>query len=299
MATNYEIWTSDGQTKYEISENSINTDTSLTLIGHGIPQYGEDQNENFLHLLENFAHSEEPDKPIVGQLWFKKISSDSNDVRYELCVCKEKNSTGGVWDKVAIVSTGNDTPSQPSTGDIWYDTNAHALKIYDVGLNKWNVIGPQDTVHKEQINDNRLISNDTGRATTYTLSNSLFTRDIENSSDTKGKSGSASLVTMKIVAKEIFDAPISNKTPRSAAWIYKFLVQATKTEDGDYTSWNVDVVGGANYELIAMSDDAEWIVDLYKNQSSGEFVISVQDTGSILDESARIVVGFDIDIVRV
>ncbi|KKM79173.1 hypothetical protein LCGC14_1352580 [marine sediment metagenome] len=47
------------------------TTTSLSLIGRGTLNYGERFNENFLHLLENFASDgTEPTDPIVGQLWY-------------------------------------------------------------------------------------------------------------------------------------------------------------------------------------------------------------------------------------
>jgi len=46
------------------------TSTSLTLFGRLAQNYGDATNENFLHLLENFALSTSPANPIKGQLWF-------------------------------------------------------------------------------------------------------------------------------------------------------------------------------------------------------------------------------------
>lgn len=46
------------------------SDTSLTLVGRGNPNYGEKIAENFLHLLENFASPVAPSNPIEGQLWY-------------------------------------------------------------------------------------------------------------------------------------------------------------------------------------------------------------------------------------
>ena len=46
------------------------TSTSLTLFGRLVQNYGDATNENFVHLLENFALSTSPANPIVGQLWF-------------------------------------------------------------------------------------------------------------------------------------------------------------------------------------------------------------------------------------
>lgn len=44
--------------------------TSLVLTGKGLNNYGLFQQENFLKLLENFAHSTSPTTPTTGQLWY-------------------------------------------------------------------------------------------------------------------------------------------------------------------------------------------------------------------------------------
>jgi hypothetical protein len=46
------------------------TKTSLSLIGKNVSEFGKDQNENFVKLLENFSNSSEPVNSIKGQLWF-------------------------------------------------------------------------------------------------------------------------------------------------------------------------------------------------------------------------------------
>lgn len=48
--------------------------TSLTLTGKGAANYGEIQQENFLRLLENFASSNAPSNPTLGQLWYHASS---------------------------------------------------------------------------------------------------------------------------------------------------------------------------------------------------------------------------------
>lgn len=293
---NYDIISSDTKKHYTVQENGINNETSLVLIGHGQPQYGEDQNTNFLHLLENFASVNEPRKPIVGQLWFKKNSNEDDDTTYDLCVCKQALEGNSVWDKIAVVSTSTDGPEKPITGDIWYDTHTHSLKIFDSNLNGWNVIGPDDAIHKEKINESTIMTKNSNNQISYRIPATVFAKNIENEGDDKSASGSLNLVTMKILAKEIFDTPSDVKTPRSAAWIYKFLVSAYEKTKDEY-NYGVSIVGGANYELIGITENTDWIVDLYK--SNGDFVVSVQDNGEKKLTDSRIVVGFDIDIVRV
>lgn len=50
--------------------NSNGQNTSLLLYGYGVSNYGERIQENLVHMLENFAGSAYPYKPIQGQLWY-------------------------------------------------------------------------------------------------------------------------------------------------------------------------------------------------------------------------------------
>lgn len=72
----YIINNSRGNIVAVIPDGSVNTSTSLTLIGQGVTNYGTDQNENLVYLLENFASPTAPSTPILGQLWYDS-SSDS------------------------------------------------------------------------------------------------------------------------------------------------------------------------------------------------------------------------------
>jgi hypothetical protein len=64
----YIINNSRGNIVAVIPDGSVNTSTSLTLIGQGVTNYGTDQNENLVYLLENFASPTAPSTPILGQL---------------------------------------------------------------------------------------------------------------------------------------------------------------------------------------------------------------------------------------
>ena len=44
--------------------------TSLVLPGMGLVQYGQRINEDLVHLLENFAGTEPPTAPTIGQIWY-------------------------------------------------------------------------------------------------------------------------------------------------------------------------------------------------------------------------------------
>ena len=51
-----------------LDDGTIDTSTSLGLVGRNYVGYGETQNENFVFLLENFANSAPPSRPITGQI---------------------------------------------------------------------------------------------------------------------------------------------------------------------------------------------------------------------------------------
>lgn len=60
-----------GKTPIILPQKTNNsTATSITLTGKGIPNYGEIQQENFLHLMEHFAAPTPPANPTIGQIWY-------------------------------------------------------------------------------------------------------------------------------------------------------------------------------------------------------------------------------------
>lgn len=71
----YIINNSRGQVITVVSDGTVNTSsTDLSLLGRGVTEYGEYQNENFVFLLENFANSTAPLQPILGQLWYNSAT---------------------------------------------------------------------------------------------------------------------------------------------------------------------------------------------------------------------------------
>ena len=64
----YIINKTDGSVLTEIVDGTIDqVSTDLTLIGKNSSAYGELFNENFVHILENFASTSSPSKPVLGQ----------------------------------------------------------------------------------------------------------------------------------------------------------------------------------------------------------------------------------------
>lgn len=66
----YFVNKTDGTAIVVLDGTKDTTSTSLTLFGRLVQNYGDQTNENFVHLLENFALDSSPANPIKGQLWY-------------------------------------------------------------------------------------------------------------------------------------------------------------------------------------------------------------------------------------
>ena len=116
-----------------IEDNTVNNQTSVNFPGKNTTSYGTVISENFLHLLENFANSTAPLRPIEGQLWFDTTAGVD-----QLKVYDGANwvASGGL--KKAI---NQPSASESISGDLWVDTNAQQLYLFTGS--GWVLIGPQ------------------------------------------------------------------------------------------------------------------------------------------------------------
>jgi hypothetical protein len=71
----YIINNSRGNIVAVVPDGTVNTSaTNLALVGQGVTNYGTDQNENLVYLLENFANPTAPSRPVLGQLWYNSAT---------------------------------------------------------------------------------------------------------------------------------------------------------------------------------------------------------------------------------
>lgn len=68
-------YSTSSKTPIVVNDGTVDTSTSVSLIGKNYTRFGEILNENVLHLLENFASGTAPTNPTEGQLWYDTTNS--------------------------------------------------------------------------------------------------------------------------------------------------------------------------------------------------------------------------------
>ena len=135
----YTINRYNGRELLVLADGTIDTSTSLGLVGRNYVGYGETQNENFVFLLENFANDAPPSRPLQGQIWF----NTTNKLTYVY--------DGNDWALIgsAVLSDippnqsteDNPNPPTPSLGSLWLRTPINTLNVWTG--NSWAFIGPE------------------------------------------------------------------------------------------------------------------------------------------------------------
>jgi hypothetical protein len=116
----YTIKYSNGKILALLADQSSDTiSTSLTLVGKNSNAYGEAINNNFVHLLENFAKRTAPSSPITGQLW------------YDTTQGQLKVYSNNLWKPVGSPVIGASQPSTLISGEFWFDTQGQKLWYYN------------------------------------------------------------------------------------------------------------------------------------------------------------------------
>lgn len=140
----YTINLSNGAELVTIPDGTVNnTACSLTLLGKNYAGYGLFLNNDLVHLLENFANSDEPDVPLSGQLWWDTAGN-------------LKVYNGTEFKTLGTTTSSLTAPTNGVTGNAWWDQTNNQLRIYNG--NEWILIGPAfsiegGTVNSEAITD--------------------------------------------------------------------------------------------------------------------------------------------------
>ena len=127
----YTINLTDGNVFATVNDGTVNTASSVTLVGKNYAGYGEFLDENFIQMLENFAKTTAPAAPLTGQLWFNKTNNLMNVYN------------GTAFKTLSITTASASAPSSNVQGDLWYDTTLQQLNVYTGA--SFLVVGPAYT----------------------------------------------------------------------------------------------------------------------------------------------------------
>ena len=114
----YTINLTDGAIFASIADGTINTASSMILVGKNYAGYGEFLDENFIHLLENASNTTAPPAPLEGQLWW-----DSGNRLLKVY-------NGSTFKTISAATASASAPTSNVTGDLWYDTTNAQLKVW-------------------------------------------------------------------------------------------------------------------------------------------------------------------------
>ena len=125
----YTINLTNGTIFATIPDGTINTASSMTLVGKNYAGYGQFLDDNFIHLLENSANNTAPGAPLVGQLWF---NTSVNQLQVY--------NNNAQWRTIGAATAASTAPSTPNTGDLWFNTTAQVLNVWNGTA--WITVGP-------------------------------------------------------------------------------------------------------------------------------------------------------------
>jgi len=147
----YNINKFNGTLVATVEDGTVDNTLDIKLVGKNYAGYGEIQNENAVHMLENFAGPSQPPRKITGQLWY-----DSLGKKLKFYDGTQFRTTGGA-------EVGNTQPSGLSQGDFWFNTSTNQLFAWDG--DEFILVGPQAVegagqteLRSESVIDNQNIS---------------------------------------------------------------------------------------------------------------------------------------------
>lgn len=130
----YTIYNTDGSILLTLGEGKVDQKTtSLALIGKNVNAYGEYFNNNLVKLLGNFASTDEPRSPIVGQLWYDTTAGRMKV--YDL---------NSVFRPITNTLAADQKPVELANNDLWFDTVNEQMYFSTNGQNTL-LIGPKDS----------------------------------------------------------------------------------------------------------------------------------------------------------
>ena len=114
----YTITLTDGGIFAVIPDGTINTSSSMTLVGKNYAGYGQFINDDIIRLLENGSNTTAPGAPLQGQLWYDQTTGTL------------KVYNGTTFKVISGATASSTAPTSNVAGDLWYDSVNAQLNVY-------------------------------------------------------------------------------------------------------------------------------------------------------------------------
>jgi hypothetical protein len=293
----------DGQAVATIEDGTIDQSLDVKLIGKNYAGYGEIQNENFLHMLENFSSSSPPARAIRGQIWYDVTAKKLKFFTGQL------TSTGAKLFKTAGgVEYSATAPLDATEGDQWFDSGTSQLKVRN--SSDWVVIGPQTAgsgttqLVSEQVRDTQgilqpIIRAVVGDQSVYIISRNEFTID-PAFNNVAGFSGPGQKIKRGITMPNTLDFNPADYTGQVTSTSFRFwgisaAAHGVVDSLGNYISGSriAQLAEGTNTGLVSFASDDGILLGLgqdlaiYIDPNDGQTPIIENKTGSKILFRAR------------
>ncbi len=292
----YQIDRYNGTFLLSVDDQTVNsTATDLRFVGRNYSGYGEIQNENLLHLLENFANTTAPTRAILGQLWYDSTNK------------KIKVYDGTKFKPVGGAESSATAPFGFSIGDFWWDNQNEQINVWNgtefivVGPEKSPVYGETSTapaVVKDSVGaDQQIIKFQVGGEVIAVISRAAFTLNnivnpitgfselkpginFINSNSTTGETSSAHRFTGTSSNSERLGGFLSTEYLRAGNTVFNSQVNFKDNglTVGDQSDFRIRVLNG-NSPTIESTINQPIIVRISNNEGEIKDVAVVRGTG--------------------
>ena len=262
----YVINLTNGGSLVTVEDGTIDQSTSLKLVGKNYAGYGEIQNENFIHLLENFSSANQPAGPLSGQIWF-----DNSLKKLKFYDGTKFRTTGG-----AEISTTQ--PVGLTTGDFWWDTSNNQLYAQNSD-GGFVLIGPQsigETVSAmvtAQVRDSNQVNRTIIKGTVddgvvFIVNNAEFTIDTTDASN--------AITGFDIVRQGLTLRNTTSAASGVTSSAHRFHGTATNAEKlGGVAAADYALAGAANFSSVVRFADAGFTVG-----AANDLAVFIDESGS-------------------
>jgi len=278
----YQVDKFNGTFLTSVEDGTIDTTTDIRFVGKNYAGYGEVQNENFLHILENFANTTAPPKVVTGQIWF-----DSANNKLKFYDGTRFKTTNGA-------EIGTTAPSGLGIGEFWWDTGSNQLYVW-TGI-EFTLVGPESNpdlgtsaavaqVVKDNGNaDRSILTLSAGGKTIGVLSKDAFTLNSSNPIEgfTEIKKGFTLVDTNTSGESQngnIFYGTASDALRLGGVAASDFVQRGNTVFDGQVSFKDPGFTVGADNDLLINVDSTDGL--LFTNQIGEDItfrIVVIQDT---------------------